>query len=218
MTCPYYLAVKKALSSLALTHSRSPRPLGLSSYWSVLPQPGAPERVLADVAADAHSQLSAAESLCASLSPVGRKALERVYERLGENIRLRHADYSFVMDSWPEARPRSAGKRGRPARVDDFDPQGRMALQHLAMGKRLGLSTQITYRNCVSSYLRWLEAEGMQWSDAGPQEVERFLDTKGYRERSRMTYLTAIRRFYDVLRQCGVASTNPARVLASDRP
>jgi site-specific recombinase XerD len=85
-----------------------------------------------------------------------------------------------------------------------------MALERLTVGRKYGSRTHTSYRSHVLTYLRWLNSEGIGWSDATPGDVERFLDAKHFAQTTRPGYLSAIRRFYEVSLDAGLVSVNPA--------
>jgi site-specific recombinase XerD len=192
----------------------------IHELFEALAAADAPEAVIADLVRDAHSQVAAAELECSNpYAGVASVSLERVYDRLCQRIRLYFADYSDAINRKPTPSFQPSGdatsqvgapRRGRPPKAFDSGLEIQIALGRLGEGKRFKADTRSAYRAMAITYLQWLEAEKIKWSEATPRDVERFLFGRGLGPTSRAIYLSAIRRFYDVLLDSNVAMVNPA--------
>jgi Phage integrase, N-terminal SAM-like domain len=192
----------------------------IHELFEALAAADAPEAVIADLVRDAHSQVAAAELECSNpYAGVASASLERVYDRLCQRIRLYFADYSDAINRKPTPSLQPSGdptsqadapRRGRPPKVFDSGLEIQIALGRLGEGKRFKADTRSAYRAMAITYLQWLEAEKIGWSEATPRDVERFLFGRGLAATSRAIYLSAIRRFYDVLLDSNLATVNPA--------
>lgn len=184
----------------------------LQNVFDGLLAASAPDTVVADLVVDALAQITAHLLSVHSPSAVCT-VLDRVYERLRQNITLYHGDYRSVIDCSPTAAVRRSRGVDWPLSVP---AEIQVALGRLAMGKRFSAGTALAYRRRILIYIRWLDEAGINYAKATSDDVERFLSAQGLCETSKRDYLTAIHRFYDVLQRIG-AMANPAYEAARAR-
>jgi hypothetical protein len=214
------LAFHETISRLKHVPQAAAGATQIHELFEALAAADAPEAVIADLVRDAHSQVAAAELECSNpYAGVASASLERVYDRLCQRIRVYFADYSDAINrkSTPSFQPSGDAtshvdgpRRGRPPKAFDSGLEIQIALGRLGEGKRFKPDTRSAYRAMAITYLQWLEAEKIKWSDATPRDIERFLFGRGLGATSRAIYLSAIRRFYDVLLDSNLATVNPA--------
>jgi len=98
-----------------------------------------------------------------------------------------------------------------PPAITAAGPTACAAWARFVADERFRPSTRSIYRGRALQFLRWLETQDLELGQVTPAEVERFLDGLNVgSDHSRMTYRTALRRFFDALVSYGAIPGNPA--------
>ncbi len=86
-----------------------------------------------------------------------------------------------------------------PSAITDAGPGACTAWAQFTVEEGFRPSTRLVYRRTAWDFLQWLEVERIALGDVIPRDVERFLNEQPVSDSSKVTYRTAIRRFFDVL-------------------
>jgi hypothetical protein len=97
-----------------------------------------------------------------------------------------------------------------PPAIAAAGPEARAAWDDLTRGEDFRASTRDAYRGAALRFLRWLEPQGVGLALVSPRLVERFLDEQDLAPKSKVTYRTGVRRFFDALVARNALPSNPA--------